>query len=143
VLTGQLGNSSLGQWSLGAIGSAQETYIPPFPPPPGRIFRVREFRKFVTEITPAEVIDYAFDWSGNGLLCLNPGEVIKTSLWTSNGLCITTFPPYIQSGGTATTVWLSLGSGVIGNFYLVTNTITTSGDRTLQKSFICGVRAQN
>lgn len=73
---------------------------------------------------PDEVLDYDFDWSA----WLGTDE-IATSTWTvSSGLT----KDSQSNSATATKVWVS--GGTDGQTYTLTNTITTDGDRTAERT---------
>lgn len=74
---------------------------------------------------PDSVLDYGLDWSS----WLADGEIISTSSWTAeSGITVDSD----SKDSSSTTVWLS--GGTDGESYLVTNTITTSGFRTVERS---------
>jgi len=74
---------------------------------------------------PDAVLDYAVDWSR-----WLAGDEIATSEWTvPSGITKVSD----SKTTTKTTVWLS--GGTAGQFYTVTNRITTTGGRTEERSF--------
>lgn len=84
------------------------------------------------EKRPAEVKDYAIDWSRH----LDAGDTIQSSAWTvEDGLT----KDSDDHDATATVVWLS--SGTTGSHYTVTNTIVTSQGRTFERSFVVQMRS--
>ncbi|QEL18697.1 phage fiber-tail adaptor protein [Limnoglobus roseus] len=89
----------------------------------------------VVEKTPGETEDVQIDWSTRGL----GNDTIATSVWqvTPPSMTINSPAATIGTPATSTTVWL--GSGASGTSYIVTNTITTLGGRTLEESFVCNV----
>ncbi|MCE9562111.1 MAG: hypothetical protein K8U57_08655 [Planctomycetes bacterium] len=97
---------------------------------------------FVATKTPSELDDWQINWATRGL----GSDTISTSAWAvaaaSDGalsdLGINTPSP--GKTDTTTRVWLS--NGIAGNSYLVTNTVTTSGGRELEESFIVDCTAQ-
>lgn len=85
----------------------------------------------IIEQTPDEVLDWAMDWSTRGL----SGDTIAGSVWAASSEDFTLSGDAVS--GTMVTVWLT--GGVPGKMYSITNTITTSGGRTLQETvrYIC------
>jgi hypothetical protein len=75
---------------------------------------------------PDDVLDYAFDWSA--WLDL---DAIATSIWASTPAGLTLASPSHLDG--VARVWIS--GGTLGASYLVTNTLTTAGGRTVSRSF--------
>lgn len=71
---------------------------------------------------PSDTIDYAMSWPQLG------SDTISTSSWTSNGLTIGTG----SISGLTTSVFVS--GGEAERTYRLTNTITTTGGRTLERS---------
>ena len=71
---------------------------------------------------PSDVIDYAMSWAKIG------SDSIATSSWSSNGLTIGTS----SISGLTTSVFVS--GGEAERTYKLTNTITTTGGRTLERS---------
>lgn len=143
LLTCAYGRSAFAQLAYAAIFTPAPT--PTFPTPAARTFNAGgtpEIR-FSAYLTPNEVIDYAFDWTGDGPLGLEDGEEILSSSWSASGISVVSPAPYIQDNGTSTTVWLSIGSGFAPGIYEVTNLIRTSGGRTLECSFVCYVNSEN
>lgn len=83
--------------------------------------------------TPSELEDFEIDWSQRGL---GP-DTIASSSWTTSApadlqIASSPAPSFTSTNATA---WLD--NGTAGTSYIVTNTITTSGGRTLQESFVC------
>ena len=73
--------------------------------------------------------DYMIDWSD----WLAVGETISTSTWTcSPSTIIASSPTSSIVNGTAAKVWLE--SGTAGIVYTLTNRITTSANRTDDRS---------
>jgi len=82
---------------------------------------VQAFRK-----DPNAVLDYAIDWSS----WLATGETISTSDWTvPSGIT----KDSNEKDDTSTKIWLS--GGTDGQTYTIVNRITTSADRTDDRSF--------
>jgi len=89
---------------------------------------------------PDEIEDFVVDWTAR----LAPGDTIATSTWPNppSGITIVTNSFSNNASlwnGTTTllnryysTIWLS--SGVLGQTYLFTNRITTTGGRTYDQS---------
>lgn len=75
---------------------------------------------------PADVLDYAFDWSD--WLDL---DAISTSTWASSPAGLTLAAPSHAAG--VARVWIS--GGTVGGTHLVSNTLTTAGGRTVTRSF--------
>ena len=74
---------------------------------------------------PQAVLDYQNDWSS----WLDDSDTIATSAWAASvGITIDSE----SNTDTTATVWLS--GGIAGEFYRVTNTITTAGDRTDERT---------
>lgn len=86
---------------------------------------------------PDEVLDYGLDWSDD---MAADADDIASSVWTiskgDSALIIdsTSF----SVAGHITTAWLS--GGTVGNTYQLTNTITTSGGRTYERTAEITVR---
>jgi len=79
---------------------------------------------------PASVLDYKFDWSVYLDTDSSPAETISTSQWSADaGITIDSD----SKTDTDATVWLS--GGVATREYEVTNKITTSVGRTVDRSF--------
>jgi hypothetical protein len=79
---------------------------------------------------PEAVLDYTFDWNDGYLLV---GETISTSSWTvfpASGSHVEVDSD--SNTTTTTTVWLS--GGVLHHVYAATNQITTSGNRTDERT---------
>lgn len=84
---------------------------------------------------PDAVLDYTWDWSE----WLAPGETIVTSVFTvSAGLVLDSD----SFNSNSATVWLSGGSpgGTTGTPYSVANRITSSDDRTDERSITIRVK---
>ena len=89
--------------------------------------------------TPEEIKDYSLDWSkdiGTDVIANS-----ANSVWAVSPFGITITQSSLASNGTLTSVWVS--GGVIGQVYLVRNTITTSSGRTLNKVFRLLVESNN
>lgn len=81
---------------------------------------IQSFRK-----DPASVLDYGIDWSD----WLASGEIISTSTWTvPTGIT----KDSDSKGDESTIVWLS--GGTAGMAYEITNKITTSDSRTVERT---------
>lgn len=81
---------------------------------------------------PQAILDYSLDW-GPWL----DGDTISTSNWVVES------PLVIESGTESfdsTTTVLFISGGTAGQTYLVTNTITTAGGRTDERSFELRIR---
>lgn len=83
---------------------------------------------------PADVLDYALDWSD----WLDDGETIASSTWAVTPAGLTTSLTSIVNNGTAAVVWLS--GGVADRMYTVTNHITTTDSRTVERSIAVTIR---
>ncbi|MDE3060739.1 MAG: hypothetical protein KGJ06_06990 [Pseudomonadota bacterium] len=83
------------------------------------------------EQTPAELLDWTINWASRGL----GSDTILTSEWSQSSEDFTVSDT--SNTGTTATFWLT--GGTAGNTYTITNTVTTSGGRTLQEtvSYIC------
>lgn len=94
--------------------------------------------------TPAEIKDYAIDWS-QVLIDGDRIAVSGDSTWSASGpdssLTVDTPSPSIASDGLSATVWLA--GGTPSQIYIVTNTIITEGGREYQESFPCYISAHN
>lgn len=96
-----------------------------------------EFRRDLRQIAgiakaAADDVDYSIDWN----LQLESGEGVQTSDWD--------VPSGLTKGddgisGTITTCWIS--GGTVGDTYRVTNTISTTENRTIERGFELTVRA--
>lgn len=87
---------------------------------------------------PDEVVHYGITWA-NDMALIN--ETITASQWfvaSGTGLVIGPNPSTFTT--TATTVWLS--GGTIGQTYIVTNRINTSGGQTLDQSVVLRMSAR-
>ena len=80
---------------------------------------------------PADVKDYAIEW---GDVLAAETDTLSTSAWSISdppGLTVATVPaPSIS--GTKTILWVS--GGVANTQYALTNTVTTTGGRTHERS---------
>lgn len=75
---------------------------------------------------PDAVLDYGFDWS----TWLASGETISTSVWdVPTGIT----EGNKEKGDTSTKIWLS--GGEAGETYTIANKVTTSAERTDERSF--------
>ena len=81
---------------------------------------IQSFRK-----DPDSVLDYGIDWS----TWLSSGETISTSTWT---VPTGKTEDSDSKGDTSTLIWLS--GGTAGTTYELTNKITTSDNRTVERS---------
>lgn len=87
----------------------------------------------VIQKTPASEWDETIDWT-----CASRGlgdDTIDTSAWafTGDDDDLVLSDDSIAEDGLSTTIWLS--AGTLGAFYAVTNTVVTSGGRTLTETF--------
>lgn len=87
-----------------------------------------------TEKDPSDIRDYTFDWA-RVLATSDPDDTIATSTWT---IPVGLTKNSDEKTATTTVVWLR--GGVARTNYTVTNTITTAGGRTLERSAILPVR---
>ena len=79
---------------------------------------------------PEAVLDYSLDWGP----WLN-GDEIDTSTWTlENGIT------RVTDDNTTTTTRIFVSGGTAGQNYSLTNTVTTVGGRTDERSFEIRVR---
>jgi hypothetical protein len=77
---------------------------------------------------PTDELPYRMDWGP----FLNPlGDAVLTSAWDAGGLDAA--GEAIEPGGQGTT--LRLSGGTAGVTYTVSNTVTTTGGRTVKRSF--------
>jgi len=84
--------------------------------------------QFWPDKDPGEQLDYRIDWKDR-LLVNRVTDSIASSTWTgTSGITIASN----NFSGTFTTVWLA--GGTIGTTYTVTNTIVTTGGRTMVQS---------
>lgn len=143
LLSSAFGFNAFSQLAFAALPAAPAPV--PFPTPEARTFNAGTENPFPfnAAMAPTDIVDYAFDWTGDGPLALDEGEVIASSSWSSSGLAVNTPAPYIQQNGTSTTAWLSLGNGAVNESYIVTNQIKTSGGRNMSCSFTMKVNAVN
>lgn len=79
------------------------------------------------------VLDYSFDWQ-------IPGDDITASVWTASP---TTAPPLTitNQGQEGDRTYATLSGGVPGQWYAVTNTVTTAAGRTDAQSFMLRIAA--
>jgi hypothetical protein len=80
---------------------------------------------------PADVKDYAIEWAE---VLTAETDTLSTSAWSTSeptGLTVATAPPPAISG-TKTIVWVS--GGIPNTKYVLTNTVTTAGGRTHERS---------
>lgn len=86
------------------------------------------FKKDVDDIT-----DFSVDWEE----ILDTAETILTSVWAFYDIeeVVTTDLTEVSSSNTDTTTTVLLSGGTVDTRYIVDNTITTSGGRTLNRSF--------
>ena len=83
---------------------------------------------------PSAIVDYTFDWNDGYLdSTSSPAETISTSTWAispadSPGMTVS------SNSKTATTATAFFTGGVVGNVYLATNHITTTGGRTDERT---------
>lgn len=83
---------------------------------------------------PADVIDYSLDWTDE-LALVSPADTISTSTWTvTTGLTLSS--PLVTGAVTIIVV----AGGVAGTEYRLTNTIVTTGGRTVQRTYPLLVR---
>ena len=73
---------------------------------------------------PADRLDYSHDWTA-----WLDGDTITSSAWAAPAGVTTDTP---SNTTTTTRVWVS--GGTAGNVYRITNTITTAGGRTAERS---------
>lgn len=84
---------------------------------------------------PGDRKDYTIDWRAE--LAAHGNDAISSSTWTvETGLTQATPAP--SSAGGLTTIWLS--GGALDQDYTVTNTVSTTGGRILERSFEVLVR---
>lgn len=79
-----------------------------------------------------DVLDYSMDWSD----WLTASETISTSAWS--------VPAGVTSSGasvSATMTLVFLATPTVGS-YSITNTISTSGGRTIARTFVVDVKAK-
>lgn len=82
---------------------------------------------------PSAVLDYGFNWDANNWLA-NISDTIATSVWAvPDGIT----QDSETETATTTTIWLS--GGTLGQQYTIVNTITTTGGRTNQRSFVVDI----
>jgi hypothetical protein len=90
----------------------------------------------VLQQTPASILDYTINWATRGL----GTDTIVSSSWIVSPSDMSCSSPAPSFTDTTTTVWLS--GGTAGVFYAVTNTITTTGGREMEETFILECVAQ-
>lgn len=93
-----------------------------------------ELQAIIVQKSPATDFDQEIDWTCDFRNLGN--DTIVSSTWSAVGAdsALILSDPTIGSPATNTTIWLS--GGTLGNTYIVTNTVVTSGARTLPTSFI-------
>lgn len=87
---------------------------------------------------PEEILDYELDWTDR-----LESETIASSSWAvgAGNVEILTLAPYEQEvTGFVTKVWLA--GGVLGESCTITNTITTSANRTREVSAKLKIKAK-
>jgi len=82
---------------------------------------------------PDAVLDYSIEWSK-----WLAGDQIQTSAWSVSDPALEAAED--SNTATRTTVWLS--GGTVGQLYIVTNRITTSGGRTDERSFVIQIQGR-
>ena len=82
---------------------------------------------------PDAVLDYSFDW-GPWLVV----DTISTSAWSIDQSGLSVVPASETFDSTTTTVFLT--GGAVNEKYEVTNTITTNGSRTDERTILIRVR---
>ncbi len=75
--------------------------------------------------TSAEVLDYTINWA-----TFLVTDTISTSTWSLPAGITTT-----SNSNTTTTTSIFLATGAVDKTYLISNTITTAGGRTVVRSF--------
>jgi hypothetical protein len=85
---------------------------------------------------PQEVLDYQIEWEAR----LADAETISTSEWARTGSDSVLVIDSNSISGTKTVVWLS--AGTLGVVYTLTNTIVTSGGRTMEQSVRLKIKAK-
>jgi hypothetical protein len=90
-------------------------------------------RKSYTQ-DPADSLDYSIDWVD----WLDEGETVYSSTWAVSPAGLNTALPSIVNNGTCTVVWLS--GGTADRSYTVTNHITTTAGRTVERSITLVIR---
>lgn len=83
---------------------------------------------------PQEILDFDIDWAGTAD---SPGRAFGDTLTGSTWTITVNDDTFLVIGATsfstiATKVWLS--GGTLKRMYTVTNTVTTAGGRTMEKS---------
>lgn len=81
---------------------------------------------------PGSVLDYSFEWNDTEYPWLGSTETIISSSWTINGPDSSLVQESNNISGSQTIVWLS--GGTAGIKYTITNEMTTSEGRTVQRS---------
>ncbi|MCK0517856.1 hypothetical protein [Williamsia sp. DF01-3] len=91
---------------------------------------------------PADVLDYANDWGSENVPAderwLDEGETIASSTWSVSPPGLTTSLPSVVNNDTTSVVWLS--GGTVDRSYTVTNRITTTDSRTVERSITVVIR---
>jgi hypothetical protein len=99
---------------------------------------MRTFRK-----DPQDILDYSFDWTAWLAAAADIPDTISASSWSASpaGLVIGSGingAPVPSFSATSSTVWLK--DGTVGEFYRVTNHITTGGGRQADSTFIVNIQ---
>ena len=108
-----------------------------FPPASRTIGIMPPGEQFIAEKTPDEIDDWMLNWADRDL----GSDIIVGSSWRVSPAGLTIGEPLPYYTQTFSVVWLS--GGQAGVPYLVTNTVTTDGGRTLEESFVCNVVEAN
>lgn len=88
----------------------------------------------IIQKVPGEAWDEAIDWS---IPARDLGyDTIASSSWSVQGADdgLELYDPTISEDGLQTEIWMR--GGTVGNYYTVTNTVITTGDRTLTETFL-------
>jgi hypothetical protein len=98
---------------------------------------VGSYQVITIEKTPAANWDETIDWT-KPFRQLGD-DTISESSWAFDGPdeLLVLADGSISEDGLFTTIWIS--AGTVGNYYTVTNTVLTSGGRTLTETFIVSV----
>lgn len=88
--------------------------------------RIDNNGNFTADKSPGDVIDYGFDWTE----FIEAGETIVTSTWASGSSALTLSGAQVSSGVTS----VIASGGTLGTSVFITNTITTSESRTIQRA---------
>jgi hypothetical protein len=100
---------------------------------------MKQFRK-----DPQDILDYSCDWTAWLAAAADPPDTVTDSSWSvspSPGLLIgdgTNGAPVDSFSDVSSTVWLK--DGAVGEFYRVTNHITTAGDREADQTFVVQIQ---